>query len=240
MFRKNKLEDIELNICKWEDVKLAFDAFLHCNGCHNIMFLNLYAYSLSKKDRYFKEVLNQSQLLLNDGLGISMLCKKAGFELFDNNNGTDLIPDLLKSAPDAGVFLLGAKPGIAEIAGKKLESSGIKVLGTQDGFFSDSNKMVDIINESEAQILILGMGMPLQEKWLYEYGNRLSNVRVAFAGGAIIDYLSETIKRSPKFFINLKLEWLYRMIRQPGRLLKRNAFSIFYLLVGLMKIKKVR
>jgi len=245
---KKQVLNLELTLCSEEEVIGQFVSFLAegaTAACKSIMFANLHALSLARESEEFSAALNSADLLLNDGIGIEIIAKRHGVELKENLNGTDLIPKLLQlcaeqsqdsaaegaqpSSP-ASVFLLGSKPDIVTAAARECERrfEGLNIAGFHDGYFSaeENERIVELINQSGAKVLVLGMGMPLQELWIAENKDKLSSVRVVIAGGAIIDYLSGCVKRSPEIFVRLRLEWLYRLCREPQRLIGRNVRGI--------------
>ena len=252
---KKQVLHLELTLCSEEEVighfasSLTEDADCATSSCKSIMFANLHALSLARENEEFCAALNSADLLLNDGIGIEIIAKRCGVELKENLNGTDLIPKLFQSCTEqsqelsnedvqplssASVFLLGSKSDIVAAAARECERrfKGLSVAGFHDGYFSaeENNNIVDLINQSGAKVLVLGMGMPLQELWISENRNKLSSVRVVIAGGAIIDYLSGCVKRSPAIFVRLRLEWLYRLFREPKRLIGRNVRGVIDLI----------
>lgn len=215
------------------------------NGC---FFLNDHGYNIAQKDTEYREMLNNADLLLNDGIGIEMGAKLFGFSFKENLNGTDFIPALFASLNEEKrnqpyrVFLLGAKPGVAQKAQERLQQiyQNILFVGNQDGYFPKENteNIISQINESKADILLVGFGMPLQEQWINEYRSKLEST-ITMAVGAFIDFSSGEVTRAPKIFRDLRLEWLYRMGKEPRRLWKRNVVghaSFFYSIYKQRKI----
>ena len=129
------------------------------------------------------------------------------------------------------IYFLGAKPGVAHRAADRLISRYPRLqIDTHHGHFdkmADSREnrlVVDQINEFRPQILILGFGMPLQEKWILENRDKL-NVNIAFSVGALFDYLSGDLPRAPRWMTDNGLEWLSRLVIEPRRLWKRYLFG---------------
>jgi N-acetylglucosaminyldiphosphoundecaprenol N-acetyl-beta-D-mannosaminyltransferase len=127
---------------------------------------------------------------------------------------------------DKSVFLFGAKPGTAEAAADNLckKVEGLKIAGTRNGYFSpeDTDSIINEINESGADILWVCLGAPKQELWMADNKDKL-NVSVMMGLGGSLDVYAGNVKRAPKFMIDLKIEWLYRLIKEPyrlGRMLK--------------------
>lgn len=246
MSRREKILDTEMDICDYEDVRAYVKEYLYSDKCHSVMFLNIYAFALAQKNMAFGGALSRSDLVLNDGVGIEKLARAHGVNITVNMNGTDLIPHIMKWTAEeerAEIFILGGKDGVAEKAAGEIETdfSGVRVCGHHHGYISEemNDEIIDRINASQAKLLIIGMGMPKQEIWIDNNKERLKDVRIVIAGGAIIDYLSKTVTRCPDIFVRLKLEWLYRMCREPGRLWKRNVSGAYNLIkYGRKKVPK--
>jgi N-acetylglucosaminyldiphosphoundecaprenol N-acetyl-beta-D-mannosaminyltransferase len=123
------------------------------------------------------------------------------------------------------LFLFGAKPGIAEKMKKKLEGKfpELKIGGVRNGFFDwkkDTRAIVDEINASQANILLVAFGVPLQERWIYENAPKLKPEVIMGVGG-LFDFYSGEMNRAPKWMREVGLEWLYRLMKEPKRMWKR-------------------
>ena len=140
---------------------------------------------------------------------------------------------------DCSIFLLGAKEGVAEKAMNNINSSVNKniVVGCYSpyfGFENDENenlKIVQIINESKANVVVVGLGAPKQEKWIMKYKDLMPNVKIWMALGATIDFEANFVRRAPVFIQKCGLEWLFRFIQEPKRLFRRyfiNDPKFFY------------
>lgn len=127
------------------------------------------------------------------------------------------------------IFLLGAAEGIAEKAKRNInEKVGREiVVGAHSPSYGfekneeECEELVRIVNESGANVLLVGVGAPKQEKWIMKYRDRMPNVDVFMALGATIDFEAGTLKRAPKIWQKCGMEWLYRVIKEPKRLFKR-------------------
>ena len=134
-----------------------------------------------------------------------------------------------KDDQDCRIYLLGAAEGIAEKARKNINAKVGRdiVVGAHSpsfGFEKDEQeceKLVALVNESGASVLLVGVGAPKQEKWIMKYKDRMPGVRLFMALGATIDFEAGTLKRAPETWRKLGLEWLYRFFREPRRLFKR-------------------
>ena len=119
------------------------------------------------------------------------------------------------------MFFFGAKPGVADTAAKNLceKVPGLKIAGTRDGYFKpeQTDEIINQINESGASVLWVCLGAPRQELWMAEHKDKL-RVGVMLGLGGSLDVYAGNVKRAPKIMIDLKVEWLYRLIKEPYRL----------------------
>ena len=247
---KNKLLNINLDLFdSEEDILYLLSKDIDKGKNVELFFLNAHCFNIAQKDREYFGILNSCDYLLNDGIGIKIASKIEKLVLKKNMNGTDFIPKIVEMASknDYKLFLLGAKDGIAEAAANKLKEKfeGIQIVGTHSGYGLDNN-LIEMINNSKADILVVGMGVPLQEKWIRDNKSKLANVKLFVGGGAILDFLSQRIQRAPLFMRKFGLEWVFRLYLEPNRLWKRYLlgnflffYYIFILKLGL-KIESIR
>jgi N-acetylglucosaminyldiphosphoundecaprenol N-acetyl-beta-D-mannosaminyltransferase len=189
-----------------------------------IFFLNAYCVYQADQDAHYREILDQADLVLPDGIGLRIGTWILGGQMKENCNGSDFSPICISSASKAGyqIFLLGGKPGIADKAAEKLKElvPDVLIAGTHHGYFENDEKVISKINQSGAQLLLVAMGVPRQEKWIMRYRDRL-NPTVCFGIGALLDYLSENVQRAPLILRRIHLEWFWRFFVEPKRLFKR-------------------
>ena len=162
-------------------------------------------------------------------------------------NGTDFIPLVIEMADkhDYKVYLLGTSDEVLDKAKSNLKSKypNLNIVGSHNGFFSKEEEvnLINDINQKEADILIVGMGVPLQEIWIQENKDKLTSVNLLIAGGAIIDFISGTVKRAPSIWRKLRVEWAFRLLQEPKRLAKRyligNVEFLCYLFAYKYKLK---
>ncbi len=189
-------------------------------------FVNAHCVNVQSSDADYCEALLKSDLLLPDGVGIEIAARMCGRKLGDNLNGTDLFPQLCAEAEDEGVgiFFLGGKPGVADRTADWATSSfsELRVAGTQSGYFSceEEDDVIDRINASRAGIVLVGFGVPLQEKWIQRNRHRL-NAPVVMGVGGLFDYYSGRIPRAPQLVRTLKGEWTWRLAMEPRRMARR-------------------
>ena len=189
------------------------------------------------------EMSKPPMLIVNDGVGIDIatwLIHKQKF--IENLNGTDFTPAFLQAVKDrAQVFLFGAKPGIAEQAAKVLEDAGIAVVGFKHGYVQaqETQALIEFINSSEANILLVAIGNPAQERWLLEHHRNL-RATVLIGVGALLDFLAGDKPRAPALVQKLRMEWFYRLCLEPTRLLRRYTIDIGKFLALCFKQEKQR
>ncbi len=191
-----------------------------------VSFINAHCVNVAAKDDHYRSILKESHFLLPDGSGLRIAAKLARQRYGDNLNGTDLFPLICEYAAQAGasLFLLGGEPGVADAAAAEMQRRypGLKVAGTQHGYFDRANnaQVIDQINASKADMLFVGFGVPLQEKWVAENSARLA-APVTLAVGGLFDYYSGRIPRAPAAFRKAGCEWVWRLAQEPRRLAER-------------------
>ncbi len=172
-----------------------------------------------------------SVCVVNDGIGMDLAALLIYRRRFaENLNGTDFIPYLCAtSARPLRFFLLGGRPGVAAQAARHLrEALGQEVVGTCDGYaeFADAGDgLLRRIDESNAEIVLVAFGNPKQEAWILEHCHGV-RAPVMFGIGALLDFLSGNARRAPVWMRTLHLEWLFRLLLEPRRLLKRYTWDL--------------
>jgi N-acetylglucosaminyldiphosphoundecaprenol N-acetyl-beta-D-mannosaminyltransferase len=213
-----------------------------------IFFLNAHCFNIAQKNSDYLEAINNADLLLNDGIGIKIGTKILKLPHKENMNGTDFIPKVIELCIDKKrpIFLLGAKEGISDTAAETLKAKypDINIVGNRSGYFTkdEEDDMINEIDALQTEVLIVGMGVPIQELWIYKNREKFKNVKIIIAGGAIIDFISGKVKRAPVFIQKIGLEWLFRFAQEPRRLFKRyfsgNFVYFWYVFTMLRKRKR--
>lgn len=199
------------------------------------------------RDDTYRKTINSASLLIPDGIGINIAIKALSKKRSERTTGIEIAEYVLGAASKNGqrIFLLGGKDGIAEKAKERLESryENICITGTHHGYFdksknSDENSaIVDIINNSGADILFVCFGAPMQEIWIEQNSDRLLYVKLSMGLGGCLDVWSGNVPRAPKIMRSLGLEWLYRIVRQPKRL--RRLPNLVGFLFAVMKQSRI-
>ncbi len=185
-----------------------------------------------QKDREFYDVYQQADWVVCDSrilYFLSKLLKKSFPEAIPGSSFFTAYYEYHKDDPDCRIFLLGAREGIAKKAMERInERMGREiVVGAHSPSFGFEKKedeceeLTRIVNASGANVVLVGVGAPKQEKWIMKWKDRMPGVDVWMALGATIDFEAGTLKRAPKFYRKIGMEWFYRFIKEPKRLFKR-------------------
>jgi exopolysaccharide biosynthesis WecB/TagA/CpsF family protein len=181
-------------------------------------------------------------LLLNDGIGVdicSVLFKGRPFS--ENLNGTDFVPDLLSdAAAGRSVFLLGAEPQWIETSSQKLAERfpNCKIVGSHHGFFgpNDVRGLIAKINATSPDILLVGLGNPIQEQFIATYASQI-DARVLIGVGAFLDFTAGKVVRAPKLLRQIRAEWLFRLAQEPIRLGRRYTLDVIAFLYAVTRLR---
>ena len=201
-------------------------------GPHYVATPNPEIVEICREDPEAREAVNGADLVLADGIGVIYGAKMLGTPLKGRVPGIEFAKALMASMAESGksLFLLGAKPGVAEKAADNLrrEYPGLKIAGVRDGYFQEDGPVVDDIRASGAEVVFVCLGAPKQEKWMRKNGEATGAKLLLGIGGAL-DVFSGEVKRAPRAFQKLGLEWFYRLITNPsraGRMMKLPLFLV--------------
>ena len=174
--------------------------------------------------------VKDADLVLADGIGIIYGAKILGTPLKQKLPGIDFAQALFAKMAQAEktLFLLGAKPGVAESAAQALQErfKGLKIVGTNDGYFSDDEPIVEKINAVSPDLLLVCLGAPKQELWMQKNAPALKVGLMAGLGGSL-DVFAGVVERAPEAWQKLGLEWLYRLKKEPGRIKRMSNLPKF-------------
>ena len=186
----------------------------------------------AKGDASLRAALSGAELVLADGVGITKAAAMLGTPLKSRVPGIDFASNVISRLAQRGgsVYLLGAKPLVAEAAAEGLRQTypGIVIAGTNDGYFTDDAPVIEKINAASPDFLMVCLGSPKQELWMSANAGWLSCGLMAGLGGSL-DVLAGNVQRAPETWRRLGLEWLYRVIKEPkrlGRVMKLPAFVL--------------
>ncbi len=201
-------------------------------GRRRVAFMNAHCFNVMAQDRDYAAAIHSADVLLPDGSGVAIASKMVGKKLAANLNGTDLVPALMSEAAKRGksVFLLGGTPGTAAAAALALtiQNPGLRVVGTLDGYEQARNEELVIadINASRADIVLVAMGVPMQDLWLQRNAHHL-HADLTMGVGAAFDFLAGNVSRAPKALRKMGGEWMWRLGLEPRRMAKRYLIGNF-------------
>lgn len=210
------IDDLTLN----EAIE-AGTALLEESGFHYVVTPNPEFILSAKKDEPFRAVLNQADLALPDGIGVIYAAKILGRPLKGRAPGVDFAQGLMERMAQTGrsLFLLGAKPGVAEQAAENLRAAhpGLLICGTHDGYFKEDAPVVEAIKTAGADVVFVCLGAPKQELWMAKNGP-LTGAKLSVGLGGCLDVFAGNVQRAPEGWQKAGLEWLYRLIKEPSRI----------------------
>ena len=196
---------------------------------------NIQAFNLAYELDWLRQLFEEAGAVRMDGAGIRGAAWLLGHEPPARSTAADFIWTLADFAAKGGskLFLLGGRKGVAGQAATRLQqrSPGLSIVGVHHGYFDTSSAslentlVVDLINRAAPDLLIVGMGMPIQELWLRDNWPRL-RVPVAMTGGAVFDYTAGFLRRPPRWMRETGLEWLGRLLIEPRKLWRRYLIGI--------------
>ena len=192
---------------------------------------NVHSLNMAQQIPWFKQYLNSADVVRLDGAGVGLAARIYGIRPPARSTWADFGWPLLERFAGRGtsVFYFGCAPGIAEKAAEvgRQRFPSLQVVGVEHGFIdwkdpdsADNANLVRRINDSGAQVLIIGLGMPRQEEWILAHRDRLQ-VKLIMTGGAVFNYLAGIEKRAPKWMLRYGLEWLFRFLLEPKRMFRR-------------------
>lgn len=197
-------------------------AFRNEGKCGNqIVTINPEGIWLAKEDPRLRDIVAEAAIVTADGSGVLWAAEKMGHPLRERVTGVELTYRLCELAAEKGwrIFLLGAVEGIAKAAAGELcrMYEGLQIVGVDNGYFRDrEEEVLAEISAAKPDILFAALGMPFQEKWLYEHKDRLSAGVMIGVGGSF-DVISGMVRRAPVWMQKMRLEWLWRLLSDPKR-----------------------
>lgn len=206
------------------------DKLIQKKNCSYVVTPNVDHIVRLEKDAELQKVYKNASLILTDGKPLIWISKWYRTPIKEKISGSDLFPRVCQLAANKNytMYLLGAAEGVADTAARNLMKKypGLNIVGTYSPPFGfekneqEMNKIKAQIQDVHPDILIVGLGCPKQEKFMYYHCKELG-VPISFGLGASIDFEAGNIKRAPKWMSNHGLEWLYRFSKEPKRLFKR-------------------
>ena len=203
---------------------------LAAEGAHYVVTPNPEIVEACRADAEAMAAVNGADLVLPDGVGVIYGAKMLKTPLRERVPGIEFGTAMIESCAKSGksVYLLGAKPGVAEQAAENLKErfAGLTVAGTADGYFKDDAKAAEAIRASGADMALICLGAPKQEKFMSTYGAD-TGAKLMLGLGGSLDVFAGVAQRAPEFYVNHNLEWFYRLMKNPSRIGRMMKLPLF-------------
>ncbi|OFW31948.1 MAG: hypothetical protein A2074_04220 [Candidatus Aquicultor primus] len=231
MLKERYILGVRFDAFEMDEAIAAIEDLIKERKPHLIVTLNAEMMVMAKKDDAFRKVLQGAHLVVPDSIGIVWAGK-----LRSRVPGIDMIEEMAKVAVRKGyrIYMVGSEEGIAQEAALKLQERhpGLNIVGIESGFFSvkEESGLIERIRQAGPDILLVGLGMGKQEKWIAEHLRQLGVPACVGVGGSF-DVIAGQVKRAPEWVRGAGLEWLYRFAQQPTRFKRILALPKFVYLV---------
>lgn len=205
---------------------------LRSPGAHYVATPNPEIVEACRENLAARQAVNGADLVLPDGIGVVKGAKLLGTPLKARLPGIEFAAGLMErmAAEGLSLYLLGAKPGVAEAAAERLAEKypGLKIAGTHDGYFREDGPVVEAVRQSGADCVFVCLGAPKQELWMAKHGKE-TGARLLCGLGGSLDVFAGVVERAPKFWTDHGLEWFYRLCSDPRRARRMVKLPLFLL-----------
>lgn len=216
-------------------------ALLQEEGAHYVVTPNPEIVEVCREDPEARRAVNGADLVLPDGVGVVKGAAMLGTPLKERTPGIEFAAHLMERMAGEGksLYLLGAKPGVAEQAAENLAAQhpGLVIAGTHDGYFKEDGPVVEAIRQSGADAVFVCLGAPKQELWMAKNGPATGAHLLCGLGGSL-DVFAGVVERAPRFWSDHGLEWFYRLCKEPRRIGRMMKLPLFLVHVKQEKRKK--
>ncbi|PJE58370.1 MAG: acetylglucosaminyldiphospho-UDP acetyl-beta-D-mannosaminyltransferase [Candidatus Portnoybacteria bacterium CG10_big_fil_rev_8_21_14_0_10_36_7] len=237
---KETICGVKIDAVSVADILMLVDGFMGKEGVAHIVTVNPEYIVESVRNPKFLDIINKADLAVADGVGLIIMSKALGGHLRERITGVDLIEAIIKKRNGTTFFLLGADEasagGTLNYFKTKYPSNRYVYLAGQDA--NDNRLAVDSINRSDASVLFVAFGSPKQDEWIDYNKLALKKIKLAIGIGGAFDIISGVKNRAPVVMQKMGIEWLWRLLLEPKRILRvLNAVVIFPLII-ILKINK--
>jgi N-acetylglucosaminyldiphosphoundecaprenol N-acetyl-beta-D-mannosaminyltransferase len=219
------------NVTRIQAIELLDEIIVRRNNrAAGVFIVNAHTLNLAASDPSYRDILNAADYVFADGTGVRWAARLQKFRIHENMMGTDFVPQMFHAMSDRGYsyFMLGADPQTIALAADHARCAfpGWKQAGFRHGYLNDSAMTASVIEQINAvrpDVLLVGMGNPLQERWIHQHQSEL-NVPVCMGIGGLFDFWAGNVSRAPRWLRRLGHEWMWRLCQQP--LLKARRYLI--------------
>jgi N-acetylglucosaminyldiphosphoundecaprenol N-acetyl-beta-D-mannosaminyltransferase len=237
--------DIPIDILAIQEFEKLIITHIRTSSKGWICYINIHTMNMASQYGWYKNFIEDSVIRYCDGEGVRFGAFLSGINIPERITLTTYIYDLAALAVKYNIrlFFLGGLPDVIQIAAKKITSlyPELQLVGYHHGYFTkeQTGDILQMIHDAKPDILLVGMGVPLQEKWVKENYNQL-DIPLIWVGGGFLDFLSGAKKKCPNWLSKIGLEWLFRLVQEPKRLWKRYLIGIpmFFLHIILRRLRK--
>lgn len=238
------LSNISIDIYNLDSILNKFREAILTKSKIQVITLNALMFNQILFDKEFAKIISGA-VVSADSIGITWAIKFLTGIKINRLPGIDLVSKICSIAVNSNykIFLLGAKPGIAEKASKKLQLRfpGLKIVGAEHGYFSlkDEQLLIEKINTSKADILFAALPASFQEKFIYKNITKL-NACVSIGVGGSFDVIAGNLRRAPIWVQQFGFEWLFRLLQQPWRIVRMKSLPFFVWNIFKIKLHDIR
>lgn len=195
-------------------------ALVDGTGPRSLVFVNAHTLNHAAADPAFRDTLNAASLVFGDGTGVRWAARLQGLRLQANLNGTDLVPAVLTRRPGVRCYLVGSAPDRIALVleGARRLFPEVEFVGAHHGYLDEaaSRTVAEDIRRSGANLVLVGMGNPIQERWVEAHREAAPDALFVAVGG-FFEYWHGNLQRAPGFMRRAGLEWVHLMMRQPRK-----------------------
>ncbi len=220
-----RILDVPVHDVTMESALNTIDGYIKAKTPHHVVTADASMLVMAQDDPDLRRIIGKADLVTPDSVGILWAAGRKGTTLKERVSGVDIVDNLcrLSAANGYRIFFFGAAPGVADQAAECMRNKypGAQIVGTRSGFYTEAeaDSIVQMIRDSQADVVAVAMGIPRQEKWIDANRDKL-NASMLIGVGGTLDVLSGTVRRAPRIMQKLALEWLWRVLSNPKKITK--------------------
>jgi len=242
VMERMKILGVQITPAKPQQLHSEISRLILKGGPGFVLSGNVHGLNLARQMAWLKEFYDVADLVRVDGAGVVLGARLLGHRIPKRLTWADWGWMLAEYVAEKGhsLYLLGGPHGAASKAAERLKqrSPKLKILGTHHGYFpkegAGNTAVISEINSHRPDILLVGMGMPLQERWILK-NYRHIEAKVFITAGAAFEFLSGSVDRCPKWMGEAGMEWLFRLYLEPRRMAKRYLWGNAYFFLNVLR-----